>query len=513
MPGNARLFGLILAITVSVLGGLAVSAQPQTTTEDQALVDLFFRDKIVAARRSRDTADDIQLIQDILEQAESVPDSPGVQWLMYQTAIDLATSSEVYPWAIESAMRMRATFPDTPATSDQALLDLMEQAYRDADRSDRPEIAEPYLALLESTGQAAEEAGDITRAAELYRTGAAVARAVRSDLMDRFAEHVRRLSEVEQLNNRIRQLTNAVQTNPRNVTAARELVMLLVVERRDCGSALEFVDSTQDADLIDVVAMAAAGLASAEPTESLRVADWYLALAEQTPDHAAYLLTEAVRFYDRFIGDYQRDDALSSRVGAMRELAASRLDDLREAEQEAARGTWTDAIALIDPQRHAFGDAPTIRSGQVHVDDSGFIIPFNPEGAYDVRVRVRFEGGDDGITFYLPLGEEDGAVYMYSRHEHSRIQILGGRKNEEETLMLTPGREVELSIQVRPMPQQAVQILCLVDDTECARWEGEVDKLRVPDNARPSERHGNTLMVRCGGAYVFQSIELRQPED
>jgi len=516
------MIGYLKWFVVPAVAGVFVSAptwvsaqeQPETTAEDQALVDMFFKDKITAVRRSRDTADDVELISEILGRAQEVPDSPAVQWLMYETAVDLGMTSEVYAAAIDAAMQMLQAFPESDAVSDESLLVLMEQAYRSARRSDRPEVAEPYLALLQTVAETTEAGGDVDRAGRLYRTGVSVARAVRSEQEEVFEEHVRRLNEIEQLNSRIRMLTSALEANPRNGAAARELTMLLVLERRDLAAASEFVELTRDDDLIDAVTMGADGPSNAGAVEALRVGDWYYALSQEEEGHAGYLLGESLAFYDRFLEVYDRDDALRSRASTLRLLVTSRLEEIAQTEDEAEHGRWIDCIGLVDRDQHRIEGAVAIRDGMLTVDEGGFVLPRTPTGDYDLRFSVQYNEGPDGIVIHLPLGDGgDAGTYQLSRIQHSVSGLYTQVRLTDKKFMLSPGQQLEFAIQVRLLQGHRARISSLVQGIVMFDWTGNLNDLEVGRNGEPRDEFGPVIGFWAGGEYVFDSIELRELDD
>lgn len=479
--------------------------------EDQGVVDLFFRDKIIAVRRTRDTDDDAMLIAEMIEKAAEVPDSPGVQRLIYETAIELGVSTGAYLSAIDAALQLRVDFPQAAMASDDALLNYYAEAYRETRRADRGEIAEPYLALMVQVAERAESAGEVEKAERLYADALSIARSVRSPLEETLEANLVRINAAAQIENRIRVLRTALEVNSRNASAARELTLLMVLHRKDLSAASEFVALTQDPDLIEVVQMGAHGVEQASPPEALRVADWYVGLADQHREMDGYLLGQAAQFYDRFLEQYARQDALATWVSRQREETQQRLDEIRAEVERLTRGEWRSVIEQIDARTHAIQGPPSIRDGQIAVANTGFVVPFQPEGDYDLRVRVQFERGTDGIIFYLPLGESRGAVYQYSRYEHRRIQIDGVDYIEDKRFLLSPGQSVEIGIEVRLLPNGRASIAGYVDGEACIRWTGAIDDLEVLRHYRPAPRHGNAIAVRTDGRYVFSAIDVREP--
>ncbi len=511
---------LLVAAALGLFPAVGVSAQTQSapvpTAEDQRVVDGLFRDKITAVRRSRDQEDDAILIAEMLETAAQVPDSPGAQWLIYTTAIELGMSTDAFVPAIEAAIERRERFPGTSETTGEALLALLQEAYRGTRREERDAVAEPYMALLLELGAEAETSDETVRAAVFYREGATVARAIRSPLEETFAAHVDRLSAIEAMNSRIRTLANALQTNPRNVSAAEELTMLLVLERRDIAEAAGYVELTRDPDLIDVIRMGTAGADAIDAPGALRVGDWYYRLSETNEEHTTYLLTQAIAFYNRFLAIYPREDGLRTRVEQMHGDAVDRMDAIRQSAEDALRGTWQDALASINPRVHSIGDPPVLaRNGRLFCDHTGFVIPVVPGPAYDLRFTVELDQGEDGVVVYLPVGER-GAVFQLSRWNHTRTQIDGIGRTDQPQFMLAPGREAQVLATVQLLEDGHARIGVEIDGEACLQWEGDPADLENNwgrQRRQLVEQHGNAFAFVCAGRYIFSSIELRQPDN
>lgn len=488
--------------------------QPVPDEEARAYVDALYRDQITEARRTRSQEDDTELITEMITRAEQVSDLPRVQHLLLQSAMDLGMSTGVYLPALEAGRRLFETFPeDMP---ERALLDAYDQAYRGSSRSQRDQIAAPYLRLLADSADRAQQSGALEFAEDAYRKGVSIARTMRSPLEDLMSENLRRVLHLRQVNRRIETLREAVRTNPRNISSARDLTMLLVLYAQDPTAASEFVELTQDTDLIEVVFLSAAGLEHASAADAVRVGDWYAQLADEQPEeHTVYLLEQAVAYYSRFLELYTRVDGLNGRVEGMHRAATERLDAIKSSAQEAARGEWTDLFKEITPNLHLYGRRTQITGGRIEVRDGGFLVPVTPESAvgYDLRMRFQVGEAEDGVVIFMPLNREEAMIFNYSRWEHTRIQIYGGGRVDDARFMLHPGREIELMIQVRLLAEEHIGVVGWVDGEECIRWSGAIDDLEIPEHAVPDHEFGNILNIKCGGDYSFKMLEIRFPEE
>ena len=484
----------------------------ETAAQDQAAYDALYRDKLVAVRRSRSRDDDAELIGQMLDTAQSIPDSPGVQRLIYHGAMALGIDSDLYGQAIESATAFRERFPEDPAMTDTQLLLLYEQAYRATRGTERQSVAEPYLDLLLSLASSAEAENDLAVAEARYRSAYTVARSVDSPRLESIANDIRRFNAIEDIRSRVRELVNAVDANPRNNTAARDLVELLVLFEKDVEAAAVYVDRTEDADLIDVVKMSLSGPGGASAPEAVRVGDWYFALAQEDGDYTDYALAQVVVYYQRFLSIYSRNDALKTRVQGMADATNLLIEQRQTAVREAARGQWGDLIDAINPRRDLLGDNVRVQSKQVISVGGVFVTPAQVHGDYDLRIRLRFDSGEDGLVIYLPLGDDHAVTYHYSRWKHTRSQFVGGGRNDDGNLMLTPGREVQLDVEVRMLDGQRVSLLAKVDGHLAIEWVGPLSDLHTDEHHTPPQEHRGGFAFSCGGRFSFSAIEFRQPE-
>jgi len=505
-----KIFGAILFSVLLLVALPSGVAQAQATAQDQATFDTLFKDEVLAARRSRDREEVAELITEMVDTAQRIPDSPGVGLLIYESAIELAVTKQHFAQAIEVAQVLRSTFPEAESASDERILDLFDTAFRGVAREDRREIAMPYIDLMVEIAHQAEDQGDLDRASELLREALSIARTVDTDRVEEIEAALSELSAARSLRDQIDRLTTSVEANPRNVSAAIELTMLLVLSQQDPARASQYVELTRNPELIEVVKIASAGPGEATAPAALRVGDWYMGLSDDQPESEAYLLGESYSYYERFLEVYPRDDALKSRVMGMQQAVTIRLGAIDEARAEAARGRWVDLIGSFNVRRHAIGDNIRLQGGHLYAASSDFVLALTPETDYELRIDLRFVQGDNGLDIYLPLGEERGAVYHYSRWENTKCQIDGAGNTEDERFMLTEGREVELLVEVQFLDEGEVRLVTRVDDEVCIEWEGEIDKLNVNDRFRAPEAMGNIFRVDCHGRFVFRAIEVRE---
>ncbi|MFN3167195.1 MAG: hypothetical protein ACE37H_09045 [Phycisphaeraceae bacterium] len=504
-----------LLVTACALVGTPALAQAVQLIddEDREQFDDLYQEKLALAQGSRATEDDLALAQEMVELASQIPDSPGVQRLIYIEAIPLASIGGDIELAVRAADRLESLWPGHEAADPGTLLEAASRAYRDASRDQRPAIAEPYLDLLLAAADRAADADDLDRAVTLCRQANTVARAVDSDQREHIEQRLARLSEASAVANRVAMLAASLDKNPQNKPAAKEVVELLIVHRHDPATANRYAPLTGDADLAEVVAMCAQGAEGASAPAALRVGDWYLALADAQDDaRAEPLLRRAQRWYDRFLDVYPRDDALAQRVRSMRLVVENRAKRVAEARRAAMRGRWIDLIdTAFDPRLHAIGETDlTLRRSEIHFDQGAFVLPVAPKGDYELRVALTMNKPSPGLVVNLPIANTAATVY-YSVLDNTMNSIDGLDEVDFTKAHLNrPGRRVELVFQAKVGQDNQLAIAMLVNGRQSLLWEGPAADVRPNEERLPPAHHGQVLMLSCAGDATFHRIELRE---
>lgn len=505
---------VLLAMTSMANPGHAQAVQP-VNDEDRAQFESFYGEKLRQVRLTRTEKDDRDLANEMIELAGKIPDSPGVRCLIYIEAIPLAANGGDLDSAVFASRQLVALWPDHEAADPDAMLELAARIYQDTPHDDRPAIAEAYLELLLSAAARAEEEEDFGQAIALCRQANTIARKVDSKKRSRIEAALERVSSANAVVNEIRLLEEAVKKNPRNARAAEDLVDLLVVRRNDPVSAEAYAKLTGDADLAEVVAMCAKGVEKAKAHEALRVGDWYLALADRQDDAVAeVLLRNAVGWYARFQEVYPREDALSNRVAAMRNVAEARVDRIDEARRAAMRGKWIDLIeTTFEPRLHAIDNKARISRGEIKLDNGEFVLPVAPRGNYELRVRFTMHEKTPGLGIHLPAGKT-AAMFYYAIDDNSLSIIYELDKSDKNAeRMNKPGRVTELIFQVAVRDNDRLGLAMLVDGQESLRWEGKASDVLPNEEDTPPAHLGRVLGLGCSGKVTFHSIEMRERDE
>ncbi|MGB0766907.1 MAG: hypothetical protein ACPGYV_04280 [Phycisphaeraceae bacterium] len=477
-------------------------AQSPVSDQDQTVYDTLYSEKLASVRRTRSTADDSTLVVEMMAFANEIPDDKGVQCLIYIDAIPLAAAGSDIEMMRSAVVRLEAMWPGHPAIESETLIDLGNRAFRAASRSDREAVGESLLNLLLSLADRAEAKGAVDEAVSICRQANTIARSVDSPLRDSIEDRLDRLAIESAVNSRIEMLALSVRKNPQNAPAARELVDLLVTKRNDPVGAAQYVQSTRDADLIDVLGFAAKGVEKASAAEAMRVADWYLALAEDLDDpFAEPLLERSRKWYERFFALYTRQDALAKRVAAMDEVANKKLIQIDAARSDEPTDGWIDLIAdAVDLDRHVIKGKAMIEDGDLGMGvDTVVVMPADTDGSYEFKVTLSvFDPDDDErLCFAVTLPVHDRYIRLYyswtgdraawAKNADIDAYLINNRNN-------ILGKQVPLTYQVAMNDDGSAEVVMLISDARALYWQGDADSLSTAEDFELPE--GTEEMIR-----------------
>jgi hypothetical protein len=500
----------------------AIREADPVTEDDRNIYNTLYGEKLSSVQRTRSNSDDRTLVQEMMGFAKTIPDDTGVRCLIYIDAVKLASDSAELDLMLDAAEGLRSLWPEHPTLKQENLLDLASRGYRAAPRTDRKAVGEDYIALLLSMAQDLIEADDYEQATSLCRLASTVARSIDSDQRERIETTLDFLDIEGDLASRIKMLRLSVEKNPQNRPAARELVDLLVAKRNDPATALTYVESTGDEELIDLVQRAAAGRDAANAASAMRVADWYIALAKDLPDrYALPLLLSARQWHARFFELYDRGDALSMRANAMDQANAARIDALRSENPDAAEATaWrrlTDAPYDVNEHLVDRPDSVQADNGEISINDGNFVVPVEPADAYEVRITLttieaeQFE--ERSIDVKVPIGSEH--EFEIRHFGKGGVPAKLDDVEGESLLRDVPdriGKRVTLVLQVKRTGDD-IAFAMLFNGRAALRWQGAMEELEEVDPnryRRLPEDIGPVISIRAFTPVIVHSVEYRE---
>ncbi|MFK7791025.1 MAG: hypothetical protein AB8C95_16215 [Phycisphaeraceae bacterium] len=514
----------LLASSLCVCPAFAQDASP-IRDQDRSIFDTLYGEKLTSVKRTRASADDMTLADEMFDFAEGLTgNDTGVRCLIFAELISLASNAADLKLMDEAWEQLEATWPKQDLVSLEQLMQLSSRAYRGVDRSDREDQGEQYIELLIDIAKRYETAGDPEQAIGVSRLASTIARTIESEQLDRIEDKLKRLAAANDIAKRIAILKLSVKKNPQNSPAARELVNLLITKYSDVNAAAEYVESTRDEELIDLVNRCAAGVEAANAATAMRVGDWHISLAEDASDEQSLVLLHVSRkWYEQFFSLYQRDDALAKRATQMDNLALLKIERLIATNPELAAKAIDGWLPLMAPpfdakaQQRGNADVFEVNNNELTADGSALVIPFNKARSYEARLTLTVHDdngeGQPAIFIYLPVGK--------NRHILTRFHATGDplvrvdKIREERVLRDLPDRKdkkVTLTFQVAELNGQVAYAM-LYDGEVAVKWQGELDELneydenereKVPEDGR------QMILLRFAQKLTLHAVDYKE---
>ena len=506
---------LLLSALLVIASHTAAAAESPVTEEDRKEFTRRFEADLIKADQTRGKEDDEELLGEMLKRAARSKDAPGLQCLIYAQAIELSASAGDLETMIYAARRLDWLYPDNEAARDSNLTSHARRAYLQAGSSEKITVGEYYIDLLLAASERAESDGKYEIAHEYSTQAVKIGHDIDSTRLDQIAGKHAEVTRTHAQIDRINKLKEVLNRNPRDRYSAIDLMELLVIKRNDPVAAAEFIDLTQDEQAIDAVRTYAAGIQRATPADALRVANWYMRLAQEEDDvDAEPMLNNARQWYAHFLDRYPREDGLAEHIRSRQEVAEARIQRIEQARRQATRGQWADLIAgSFDPKLHSLGEEITVRGGDLTTRQSDFVIPVTPEGSYRLRVRLTIHEGTPGLIVHLPAADTVATIrYAWKNNTVSMIDNTD-RFDDERKHMNRVGRETTLVFSVRPRPDGEVQVAMDVNGRASLSWTGLAGELSPTPDYAPPQSMGRIFRFTCPGQMTFHAIELLELED
>ncbi|MGB1126674.1 MAG: hypothetical protein ACPG4Q_15845 [Phycisphaeraceae bacterium] len=518
-----RLAAALLASACVALPALAQDSPIRD--EDRATFDTLYGEKLSTVERTRATGDDKTLANEMLNFALGLPKSDvGASCLIYEKVIVLASNAAELDLMHRAYDLLLERWAEQDIVSPEKLMQLASRGYRGVERRDREVQGEHYINLLLIIARTYEADSDPDQAIGVCRLASTVAKSINSNQFEAIQDKLERLASANDMAKRIKMLELSVQKNPQNSPAARELVKLLVTQHNDPVAAATYVESTSDAELIDLVKRCALGIEVANPATAMRVADWYLILAEDEEDEQAMtLLNESRKWYEKFFMLYERDDALARRVAEMDNVALLRIERLIEANPELIgknKDGWEPLTAPpTDPKQFVIGepDRFEVNDGEITINDGDLVIPFKKGKAYEIRLTLTVQNGrrneQPAFSLFLPVNDEH---FVLTRYYASGETLARVDHVEEERLMRNvpdrSGKRIQLVFQVAELNEQ-IAFAMLYNGKTALKWQGELEEIEAIDEEqreRIPEDIGPFIFLRCFKNLTLHDIEYKE---
>ncbi|MDP6636837.1 MAG: hypothetical protein QGG42_18205 [Phycisphaerae bacterium] len=295
-------------ISILIVGGSIDRLQADAARDFETLFGA--EAKKVSATRIK--SDDVALAVKFLTAAAGAPDSPEFQLLLYEKAYEFAIKSkEGYARAIDAALRLGRADPRRKYECDKKILAVHELAYRTARGKERITAGQGLLGFLMSRGDKHIAAGKPADALVAYRRAHLVAKSIRSKDSRAILAKINDAVARQHLDRRIAALRKTLKDKPDDARTAKQLLMLLLVEKNDPNAAMKLLP-TADADETTrtFVTLATKTWEDLPKDTYIDLGDWHRQLSKRTSGNPRLvMLARARAYYQTYLTLHGKADA------------------------------------------------------------------------------------------------------------------------------------------------------------------------------------------------------------
>ena len=269
----------------------------------------------VAATRIK--SDDVALAAKLLAAAAGSPDSPKFQVLLYEKAYEFGMKSkDGYSHAIAAVHRLAAADPKRQDECDQKLLAVHDLQYRTARGKERIKAGQALSAYLQSLAEARGAAGKTAEALTAYRRALVVAKAIRSKDAKAITERINATVARQHTDRKVASLRKALKDRPDDKRAAKQLLMLLLVEKNDPKAAIKLLESVEADEATRTFIPLATKTWDELPEDTyIDLGAWYEQLARRTSGGSRLkMLARAKAYYETYLTLRGKQDATGLRA-------------------------------------------------------------------------------------------------------------------------------------------------------------------------------------------------------
>lgn len=311
-----RLNRLLVLVAAGVMAlGIGIPAA-RAQTDPKTTFDTLFGEQVRVASGTTDTKDDVELAARIIEAASNDKDPAEVRAYLFEKAMDLAiadaTGSDLISTGLDSLARCVAD----PVQSQARVLTVADRLFNASRGEARKSLGQIYAAKLIDAGDECIDQNTPEQALAHYRKAGMVASTITAtDLVTQVKDKLRAAADYASAQKRIDMCRSRLAQKSDDLPVAKDLAMLLVIEREQHEEALRVAQSIGDKDMAQAIKCAIEDPAKLNDTEALQAGDWLTeAAARATPTHKCQTLSRAKAAYQRFIDTHSGEDLTKVRV-------------------------------------------------------------------------------------------------------------------------------------------------------------------------------------------------------
>ena len=301
----------MLTISVAVLTGELVLADVASD------FDTIFGAEAKKVASSRSKADDAAFAAKLLKAARKMPDSPGMQVLLYEKACQFGADGPAgCETALEALDLLEKAVPDKKDQWRRQRLDVVKFRFDKSYGAARKAAGESYMEMLEVLADANVAEGKGAEAKALYSRAIMVAKYIKSDRAETILAKSKRANAVVAQQVKIKSLQARLTADPKDAAVRNELIGLYVVGLDNPAEAAKLLTDDLDEVTRTYVPLAAKKLDGLSESICLELGDWYYRklLKDASAAGKPVVLQRAKGYYERFSELHTKQDTQSFRV-------------------------------------------------------------------------------------------------------------------------------------------------------------------------------------------------------
>ncbi|MDP6544668.1 MAG: LamG domain-containing protein [Phycisphaerae bacterium] len=256
--------------------------------------------KIIA---SRTKTDDVEFAATLLKISKDVTDSPELQILLYEKAVQFGSAGvSGCDTAMEALGLLEKAVPAKKVQWRQKKLDIVKLRFTRSYGAAKKEAGHSYMEILEAVADAKVKEGDGAGAKLLYNRARSIAVYIKSPRAAEILAKSKHANAVVARQVRIKSLETKLKADARNTAVREELVLLYVVALDKPGEAAKLLTDDLDEVTRTYVPLAAKKIDDLDVAVCLELGDWYYRKLSKNASSAGKLvvLQRAKGYYERF---------------------------------------------------------------------------------------------------------------------------------------------------------------------------------------------------------------------
>lgn len=287
--------------------------------EAEKVFDDLFGKAYKGVKTTRSTADDAKLASVLIEHAQQTGGKDPFTVLLFEKSYELgSTHTSGFGVATDALQELARLVPRRQLEMQENLLRLYEIVFRtsrgtSAEAKTRNQRAgQATVDLMVEIADGKARRADYMDAVQLLTKAYQIGRVVQSPKMQQIKETLDKIKPMAIVGRKIDSATRDLAKNPDDKKAAQTLADIFIQELDRPVTAKRYAARVYDKDQMNLLQWAGQPVDSLDADQSLKLAKWYLGMAEQdvSSNAAVNLLVRARVYFERYL-DQKPDDVVA----------------------------------------------------------------------------------------------------------------------------------------------------------------------------------------------------------